>query len=120
MNRKLSEALRRAKARRDALEQSLSSARMSGGSDDAGRGTSANRVHPAVSPGWSPLLAVAAVAGLAAAALMPLTRFETGRVRPAARAMARGAVTMATDFVVARGLSFAATQLGAVSARVGR
>lgn len=123
MNAKVAEALRRSDARRAALVQSLAPDRASRAPHAASGEFPATPADPRPPHGWPVLVTVAAVAGLAAAAVLPLTAFETGRVRPvvrpAARALAQGAVTVATDVALAQALSLAARVLGRVSARIG-
>lgn len=115
MNAKVAEALRQSDASRAALVRSLSPDGRSGAQDGTGE---------AAVPGRGPdkglptlLLLSAVAAGLAAAALLPLTAFETGRLRPAVRALGKGAVTVATDVALAHALAFCATVLGRASVR---
>ncbi len=115
MNAKVAEALRQSDASRAALVRSLSPDGRSGAQDGTGE---------AAAPGRGPdkglptlLLLSAVAAGLAAAALLPLTAFETGRLRPAVRALGKGAVTVATDVALAHALAFCATVLGRASVR---
>ena len=117
MNAKVAEALRQSDASRAALVRSLSPDGRSGAQDGTGE-------TAAAAPGRGPdkglptlLLLSAVAAGLAAAALLPLTAFETGRLRPAVRALGKGAVTVATDVALAHVLAFCATVLGRASVR---
>ncbi len=118
MNAKVAEALRRSDARRAKLVRSLAP----GGASSSPRATgerASEAVAHAMAP-WPILLPLSAAAGLAAAVLLPLTAFESARLRPAVgpavRGLGKGVVTLAKEVAFAQALSFAATVLRRVSA----